>query len=821
MNYEKQIQTLHSRQEHPFLNYILTFIIKVWRSVPELRWQTLVNLFSPDYPNFTMKKLYNQKKILHLVAFGRVACNVGIQQNKISKLKASYRNARLIALLSISMISIEDTKAQWCRYESNARITTAPRVGDDSFWDYSFESGGAEYRAAMRWSLASNNCALTETMSACTLIGEVRSETANSNDLYDNAQSSNGSGKTFLTTPLRTASQGFDFFSHYFEDDGEYNSSAEDGGGEDGNYAQKMSFNFLETLPSNNAFQAVPSQYSAQQSAHWTDNDDCLQCTWHYVIDYSTDPIILLSECPNEIVQTYGTATNARIPSWAVQLTAGTKYRFSTCGSSFDTYLSLFGSNGYNLLNYNDDACGMQSILEFICPETGVYFLDLTKYTVGNSRNAFTEAFEIHMTAVDVQPPTGLFSAQYYCELSDVPPINPSPTIAILFDNCDPSPTLTYVSETIEDFSFPQVIFRTYYATDYSSNAATIYESIKVGNLGYLLEGGIIQNPDGTLSTQAFMESVNTNAIEVALHYVSYHYQWIDCSDNNAIVQDGGGIFSIPPGLENHQFSLSCDFMGVCTNNTPCWSANPDITPPSGIIDYSVVCALPSTDVLPTIIDLVDDQTPTSDIQITWIEDSPGSSFAPLFYVRTWRLMDNTNNYTDIQQVMEVPNIEGLLAGGIQNIDGVLRLAVTPDPSFEANYAYQWYDCATNNPINGANSSTFTPTGPGNYKVFCTYNGGLDCSGMSDCFDFVTSIEEVVGTFFTIYPNPNNSNELNIDYSGKVQHVNIYNLLGDLLITTNLIGNKTIDISVLAAGEYLVKMSSANSELTQKLIVTR
>ena len=79
----------------------------------------------------------------------------------------------------------------------------------------------------------------------------------------------------------------------------------------------------------------------------------------------------------------------------------------------------------------------------------------------------------------------------------------------------------------------------------------------------------------------------------------------------------------------------------------------------------------------------------------------------------------------------------------------------------------------------------------------------------------------MVGTFFTIYPNPNNSNELNIDYSGKVQHVNIYNVLGDLLITTNLIGNKTIDISVLAAGEYLVKMSSANSELTQKLIVTR
>ncbi len=90
---------------------------------------------------------------------------------------------------------------------------------------------------------------------------------------------------------------------------------------------------------------------------------------------------------------------------------------------------------------------------------------------------------------------------------------------------------------------------------------------------------------------------------------------------------------------------------------------------------------------------------------------------------------------------------------------------------------YQWYNCTTNAPINGATSQSFTATSPGWYSVLVASNG---CSEMSQCKQIkklnsnvnfgMSDLYEITENRFLVYPNPF-SNSINISSESQVPFV--------------------------------------------------
>jgi hypothetical protein len=78
--------------------------------------------------------------------------------------------------------------------------------------------------------------------------------------------------------------------------------------------------------------------------------------------------------------------TNTGLCFWGgdyatVSVTAGNQYIFSTCGDpSFDTQLTLYDNTGFNVLDFNDDFCGLQSQITWTATYSGVVYILLDEY---------------------------------------------------------------------------------------------------------------------------------------------------------------------------------------------------------------------------------------------------------------------------------------------------------------------------------------------------------------------------------------------------------------------------------------------------------
>ena len=72
--------------------------------------------------------------------------------------------------------------------------------------------------------------------------------------------------------------------------------------------------------------------------------------------------------------------------------------------------------------------------------------------------------------------------------------------------------------------------------------------------------------------------------------------------------------------------------------------------------------------------------------------------------------------------------------------------------------------------------------------------------------------------YVKMYPNPNNGNVLFFELS-KNAEITIFNILGKKIKSVNLTSaKKSVDISHLTKGVYLVKIDSAKESITKKLI---
>ncbi|MFM2286795.1 MAG: hypothetical protein RLZZ543_2292, partial [Bacteroidota bacterium] len=121
---------------------------------------------------------------------------------------------------------------------------------------------------------------------------------------------------------------------------------------------------------------------------------------------------------------------------------------------------------------------------------------------------------------------------------------------------------------------------------------------------------------------------------------------------------------------------------------------------------------------------------------------------------------------------------------------------------------YQWINCATNEPVAGANAQVFVPTEIGSYKVnVLTING---CIRTSDCFTINTiGIKELSRSEIQLYPNPA-SDLFTLEHPQTSGSIYISDLAGRIVgeqaISTGT--SSRVNTSDLAAGNYLVKFIS-------------
>ncbi|MEQ8580529.1 MAG: YHYH protein [Marinoscillum sp.] len=137
--------------------------------------------------------------------------------------------------------------------------------------------------------------------------------------------------------------------------------------------------------------------------------------------------------------------------------------------------------------------------------------------------------------------------------------------------------------------------------------------------------------------------------------------------------------------------------------------------------------------------------------------------------------------------------------------------------SATAGVTYQWINCASNTPIEGANAEEFSPEKSGGYAVIAEMNG---CSVTSSCLEVSIMVleSEPTAAWAEIYPNPMLEKLSITNPDGEPLHVEIINLSGERLVQTTLKQSQTFDVSTWKTGIYLVHLTSAHQESWTRVI---
>ena len=143
-----------------------------------------------------------------------------------------------------------------------------------------------------------------------------------------------------------------------------------------------------------------------------------------------------------------------------------------------------------------------------------------------------------------------------------------------------------------------------------------------------------------------------------------------------------------------------------------------------------------------------------------------------------------------------------------QTTPGVLQVA-------EAGATYQWLDCATNLPIQGQTSQSYTATQNGSYQVLVST---ANCSDTSICTVVSElALNELTSTAWTIYPNPSS---FSIEIKGMEQFenslmVSIQDSKGTLVQQNN---GTSVDVSNLENGLYFIQIATEIGTTTKQFI---
>jgi hypothetical protein len=168
-----------------------------------------------------------------------------------------------------------------------------------------------------------------------------------------------------------------------------------------------------------------------------------------------------------------------------------------------------------------------------------------------------------------------------------------------------------------------------------------------------------------------------------------------------------------------------------------------------------------------------------------------------------------TGTSTQTVSVNPLPLAEVTIAGDLMSATAAQQGAT-----------YQWWNCDTQLPVEGATSAEFSITDPaqnGNYSVAVTLNG---CDAMSDCvLLLIESVEELQQNWSAgFYPNP--ATTMLTVWSSTPAGVSVYNGLGALVLSQRVNAiNHTLDIGEIQQGIYQVVIQTNDGKQLAQLLV--
>jgi hypothetical protein len=135
--------------------------------------------------------------------------------------------------------------------------------------------------------------------------------------------------------------------------------------------------------------------------------------------------------------------------------------------------------------------------------------------------------------------------------------------------------------------------------------------------------------------------------------------------------------------------------------------------------------------------------------------------------------------------------------------------------------AYQWIDCATDNPIVGATSSTFSPTVNGSYAVIGTNPAG--CVETSNCVTVSTiGIEELsLDAKINIYPNPATTTVNIVSNGGDILSYTLVDASGRVVLSEIVDGGtKEVEFSVqsIENGAYILELKTVGGTIAKHFV---
>ena len=139
----------------------------------------------------------------------------------------------------------------------------------------------------------------------------------------------------------------------------------------------------------------------------------------------------------------------------------------------------------------------------------------------------------------------------------------------------------------------------------------------------------------------------------------------------------------------------------------------------------------------------------------------------------------------------------------------------------QENAEYQWIDCATNEPIEGATQQQFTPEVSGSYACVITLG---ECTDTTDCKEVaVSGISENGMVSLALYPNPTTgivNIRLTPETCNLTPEIHVFDIYGKQLQVMRVSSEITeIDLSTYVTGVYLVKLVSNGKVIGVKKVV--
>lgn len=146
--------------------------------------------------------------------------------------------------------------------------------------------------------------------------------------------------------------------------------------------------------------------------------------------------------------------------------------------------------------------------------------------------------------------------------------------------------------------------------------------------------------------------------------------------------------------------------------------------------------------------------------------------------------------------------------------NGVTKVNSTTMKANASGKNYQWINCESGLPVEGATGQTFTATEIGRYAVQVYTNDS--CYVSSECVNIWTlSTEDMNALSWNVYPNPSKTGKYTVSTAQNTAKVEVvvYNALGQKVYAQNLGGGNqfTIDLSNQSKGVYIATINGTQN----------